>query len=305
MKEVRIEPSPTITVGVATANRPQVAAQLIRHLASLSDAPDRVVLSISDASDIDPSTFPAVPFQIEVIRSKKGSCAQRNAILKQEVGRDIVLFLDDDFLIVDGFLTALRQLFTEHSDLVLATGRVIADGARGPGLDFSEGLRILSSAGIEVENNSTSDVRSAYGCNMALRMPISGEPAEMFDETLPLYGWLEDLDFSRRVARRGRVVRADTLVGVHLGTKIGRTKGKMLGYSQIANPVYLCRKGTLGWRHAVRLMTRNFLANLGGSILPAPWVDRRGRLRGNVIALIDLARKRSSPTRILEFQNEE
>ncbi|MCV2886860.1 glycosyltransferase family 2 protein [Ruegeria aquimaris] len=297
-------PSPTVTVGVATANRPQVVAELIRYLASLSDAPDRVMLSISDAKDVDPTSFPEVPFQLEVIRSEKGSCAQRNAILKHERDRDIVLFLDDDYLIADGFLTELRQLFTEHSNVVLATGRVVEDGARGPGLDFSEGLRILRSASTEIGGNMISDVRSAYGCNMALRLPVSGEPVELFDETLPLYGWLEDLDFSRRVARRGRVIRADTLVGVHLGTKIGRTKGKMLGYSQIANPIYLCRKGTVGWPHALRLMTRNILANLVGSLRPAPWVDRRGRLHGNFIALADLAQGRSSPTRILDFRYE-
>ncbi len=52
------------------------------------------------------------------------------------------------------------------------------------------------------------------------------------------------LDFSRLVARYGQVVSAKQLEGVHLGTKVGRSPGVRLGYSQIANPVYLMRKRT-------------------------------------------------------------
>jgi hypothetical protein len=49
------------------------------------------------------------------------------------------------------------------------------------------------------------------------------------------------------------------------------------------------------------MMLRNCLANLGKSLRPEPWVDRRGRLRGNLLALRDLATGRLSPERILEL----
>ena len=44
-------------------------------------------------------------------------------------------------------------------------------------------------------------------------------------------------------ADNGKVVKIDAAFGVHLGTKLGRNSGLRLGYSQIANPLYLARKG--------------------------------------------------------------
>jgi GT2 family glycosyltransferase len=122
-----------------------------------------------------------------------------------------------------------------------------------------------------------------------------------FDEALPLYGWYEDIDLCRRLAPHGRIVRVPAARGVHLGTKLGRTSGLRLGYSQIANPAYLARKGSYAWRRAAASMARNLAANLARSAAPEPWVDRSGRLRGNLIALSDLLRGRADPGRILDL----
>jgi hypothetical protein len=96
-------------------------------------------------------------------------------------------------------------------------------------------------------------------------------------------------------------VNSAALRGVHLGIKLGRTSGVRFGYSQIANPVYLIRKGSMSWRHANKLMWRNIAANVARSFFPEPWVDRKGRLKGNVLALMDIIRGRSSPGRILQL----
>ena len=97
--------------------------------------------------------------------------------------------------------------------------------------------------------------------------------------------------------RRGTAARAGALWGVHLGHKSGRVPGVRFGYSQIANPVYLCGKGTVSRLFAARLMTGNLLANLVRSVAPDPVVDRRGRLRGNLLAIRDLCRGRLVPER--------
>ena len=87
------------------------------------------------------------------------------------------------------------------------------------------------------------DQPGAYGCNMIAR--FSAMPDIRFDENLPLYGWLEDLDFSARLRTKGRVVEASRCVGVHLGVKNGRSPGRQIGYSHIANPLcHLARKGS-------------------------------------------------------------
>lgn len=140
-----------------------------------------------------------------------------------------------------------------------------------------------------------------YGCNMAFRMEPVRRHGILFDENLPLYGWQEDLDFSRRLADHGTVVMSNGLRGVHLGAKFGRTSGVRLGYSQIANPIYLIRKGTITRKHAIGLMRRNLTANLMRSFRPEPWVDRRGRLKGNMLAVVDLLMRRISPLRILQI----
>lgn len=77
------------------------------------------------------------------------------------------------------------------------------------------------------------------------------------------------------LAAFGDVVRIEAARGVHLGVKLGRGPGVRLGYSQVANPLYLAgqRSGDpLGraMSHAGR--------NIMRATWPEPSVDRRGRL---------------------------
>jgi hypothetical protein len=87
--------------------------------------------------------------------------------------------------------------------------------------------------------------------------------------------------------------------GVHLGTKTGRTPGVKLGYSQIANLVYLMRKGTVSRHRAFDMMGRNLASNLYHTLRPVAWADHSGRLWGNLLACIDLALGRCDPQRVL------
>ena len=133
---------------------------------------------------------------------------------------------------------------------------------------------------------------------MALRVAPALAQGVRFDVNLPLYGWLEDIDFSRRMAAHGRIVNCSSLRGVHLAIKHGRTSGLRVGYSQVANPLYLLRKGSLSATYSLRHVSRNVAKNLLRVAHPEPWVDRRGRLRGNLIAFGDLLRGRLDPRRI-------
>ena len=88
---------------------------------------------------------------------------------------------------------------------------------------------------------------------------------------------------------------------MHRGVSRGRSSGTRTGYSQIANPHYLFRKGTLPGRFALRLVAKNCLANHLRAFRPEPWIDRAGRVRGNWLAFRDLLRGRLDPRRILEI----
>jgi hypothetical protein len=102
--------------------------------------------------------------------------------------------------------------------------------------------------------------------------------------------------------KKGQVVCVNAIRGVHLGIKSGRINGTRFGYSQMANPFYLVRKGTVPPGFAMRLMLRNIAANLGRSLWPESYIDRRGRLRGNLIAIFHLLIGRVEPEYILRMR---
>jgi hypothetical protein len=140
---------------------------------------------------------------------------------------------------------------------------------------------------------------SAYGCNMSIRAAHVGD--NRFDERLPLYGWQEDADFTARVGASGRVVWLSDVIGVHLGVKGSRVSGRRFGYSQIVNPLYLVRKGSMPLPVAARLMLKNMAANCIRSLAPEPWIDRRGRLKGNLIGISHIIKGRLEPEHVLEL----
>jgi hypothetical protein len=290
-----------IVIGIPTAGRPAIVAETVRFLARQTRLPDLVLLSVSDMAHTGAVETASLPFPVKVLLGPKGLSRQRNAILNQLGADDILMFLDDDFLMAPDYLTRIEQLFSDQPDIVLSTGTLIADGILGPGLTFAQGEQLLADAIRTPAPHRLGPVDGGYGCNMAIRAAPVLAHNLTFDENLPLYSWLEDADFSAQLQPHGRFVQPTVTRGVHLGTKTGRTPGLNLGYSQIANPVYMLRKGTLAWPRARRLMLRNMASNLRGTVLPRPWADYRGRLLGNLTALMDLCLGRCDPQRILTF----
>ena len=61
------------------------------------------------------------------------------------------------------------------------------------------------------------------------------------------------------------------------------------------------RKGTMPAGFALELMSRNVMANAIRSVWPEAHVDRRGRLRGNLIAACHLLRGRIEPEYVLRL----
>jgi GT2 family glycosyltransferase len=284
-----------IVVAIATTGRPGVVGQTLLRLERQARQPDRIVVVGAVAED---APEPAGHAEFHVA-SGRGLPLQRNHALDLIGGSaDIVVFIDDDYVPGPNFIDGVERLFVENPDVVGASGHLVADGILTKGLSFAEADALVASYAPPAAFEMTTET-GTYGCNMVFR--LSAAPHVRFDENLPLYGWLEDSDFSAQYARVGRVVRTNHFAGVHLGVKSGRTSGLRLGYSQIVNPVYLMRKGTASPRFALNLAARNMLANLVKALRPEPWVDRRGRLRGNFLALADVLRGRIDPRRILEL----
>jgi GT2 family glycosyltransferase len=291
----------SIVVGIATLARRDILTKTIDFLAHQTRLPDRLVICPVEPDDVDSSSLDRFPAPTLMVKGTIGSCAQRNLILSTAERADIVVFFDDDFFADRNYLANLEKIFLANADVVATTGCLLADGATGPGLSVEQGQELAGVENPAADNSVLIDCYGTYGCNMAFRMETIRQNDIRFDENLPLYGWQEDIDFSLRVAAHGRIVRTKGMRGVHLGVKLGRTSGVRFGYSQIANPVYLVRKGTMSLKHAMKLIGRNAAANLVRSFHPEPWIDRKGRLKGNFLALIDTAAGRVTPNRILQL----
>lgn len=292
-----------VAVGIATAGRRDVLSETLRELTRQTRLPDLVVVCPAAAADVDEAVLGGLGVPGRVVRADKGLPKQRNAILAAiEADYDICVFIDDDFLTDARLIENVIALFAAHPEIVVGTGVLLGDGINGPGLSVDEGRAILArSASPAFAGATIIDAYGAYGCNMVVRLKPVLEHRVRFDETLPLYGWLEDIDFSRQMARYGTVRRTSAITGVHLGSKGGRTPGQRLGYSQVMNPVYLIRKGTVSPKFALNLVWRNIAANIVKSARPEPWADRRGRVVGNFKAIADVIRGRIDPNRILEL----
>jgi GT2 family glycosyltransferase len=289
-----------LAIGIATRGRAAILGEVLADLAKQTRAPDRLLVCHVDANDIAdlPTRFPQVTF----LTAAAGLPRQRNAILDAIADCDAVLFLDDDFLAAPDYLAVTEAVFEAHRDCVVATGTVIADGAKGPGITVDEGRAALDADRYAGDPLAVAPHFNGYGCNMALRLAPLRSNALRFDEQLPLYGWYEDLDLTRRLGAHGTILRLAGARGVHLGAKSGRVPGEKLGYSQVANAIYLARKGSYPWNRALRSAARHLAINAARAAFPEPHVDRLGRLKGNLIALGDLLRGRMHPMRIMELR---
>ncbi|HVI30561.1 glycosyltransferase family 2 protein [Phenylobacterium sp.] len=294
-----------IIVVIATVGRPRNVEDCLRLLAAQSRRPDLVLVSATSDGDLpEPggAVLARLPYDARLVIGPKGLTRQRNRALdvleRSCPGYDgFVAFFDDDFVPREDWLENAAAEFAARPACVGLTGVLVADGASGPGYDLAQAADMLGCGRGMLrrsdERARCGPARALYGCNMALRG--AALRSVRFDEALPLYGWLEDEDVSGQLRKLGELFRSDGLVGVHLGTKSGRVPSANYGYSQIANPIYLVRKGTYPASSAARLMARNLAANLLKTPFPEPYVDRASRLRGNMRALADLARGRLHP----------
>jgi GT2 family glycosyltransferase len=298
-----VEAAPCGTaVIVSTRGRPDIVNALVEQLDGQTKIPAHVFVIGTSSADI--ARLDQTRTNLTAVVGREGSSSQRNDGLALAGSRfSSIVFFDDDFVPSRFWIERMEAVFAAHPDIAGLTGIVLADGTTTAGIGLDDAcasvrahdahpdgaVRILD--GLNYGGN--------MGCNMAFR--ASALEGITFDERLPLYAWLEDADFRSQVEKRGRVVRVEGLWGVHLGHKQGRGRGVTIGYSQIANAIYLGRKGTVPKAHLAKLAARNFAANLVRSIRPEPFVDRRGRLRGNLLAMADYVRGRVKPERILEL----
>lgn len=294
-----------IAIIIASTGRPAELGRWINHIERQTIKPTEMIWVVSSNLDLPPDAANLPSSHVKIIQAPKSLTAQRNAgldALHHDV--EIVAFFDDDYVPSRSCLADIVASFTALPDVVGLTGRLLADGINTPGISYKNAERMIQifesqDSSRTRQSRAFKPTKGLYGCNMAFRRESIGDCR--FDERLPLYAWQEDWDFASRVSNGRKIGWTDGFVGVHQGVKNGRTSGTRFGYSQIANPIYLYRKGSMDAQKASMLMLRNLIANHVRAFRSEAWIDRRGRVTGNWLALRDFFRSSLDPKRVLEI----
>src|SRR5215471_6770563 len=111
-----------IAIGIATVGRPDIIVETIAELYGQERQPDQILVCSPTAADVEgiERRHP----QVILLQGPSGLSAQRNEIIRHAHGNDVVLFVDDDFVVCPGYLAAIESAFIENEEIVLATGRV-------------------------------------------------------------------------------------------------------------------------------------------------------------------------------------
>lgn len=301
-----------VSIVIATKGRAEECAILLQWLQRQTYQPAAVTLIGVETRDLPPMDGEPGFAVARLLSPSAGSTFQRNVGLDWLVAheylndeRGFAIFMDDDFRPANDWIACAVETFAAHKEVVGLTGWVLGDGVKGAGLSDDEaGAFIEGTLKAEPHWTNQADlhqVQSGYGCNMAFRSIAARELR--FDEALPLYGWQEDTDYTGQSNRLGKTVIARRCRGVHLGSKRARTSGVRFGYSQIANPLRIADRGNMGRKRALKFVARALAANIVNTVRRRPDVDYSGRLRGNMIAVSDLLRRRCRPARILELES--
>ena len=290
-------------VVISSVGRPKILHETVVSLGKQTNLPITIVLSICDSASVSSETA-ELPL-IRIVRGAKGLTKQRNlglSVVPAEA--EYVLFLDDDIELSPNYIESMQRLFHRSPDVVMASGIFAADGLLiGRTLTREEASAAVLKLRCEVK---TEAAEGASGCNMFVRRSLLARV--QFDERLPLNSWLEDYDFSVRSKPYGQVVWNHETCIAHIGARrVCRECGFLVGYTQLANPHYLWRKGTIP--SFGKLLMRFWLPALRVSFQGAvhgkpPWntlLDYKGRVRGNARALADAVMFKLEPERILDF----
>jgi GT2 family glycosyltransferase len=249
---------------------------------------DKIVVITCRDEDSPSFTWP----NLVSISGRRGSSCQRNSgldFLKQ--GSDVfraILFIDDDVVLAPEFL---RNLANYHSTYPAAAGftcHLIADGAVSHEIPRIEAHELASKWRQTSDMESFIPATSPYVA-FSIKGDLIGELR--FDERLAEYGFMEDWDFFARLRGYGDTGYAANCGLVHLATGAGRTSHRKFGFSQITNPLYLTKKGSLPSKECLKHLCTAVAANFAGIYISS----RRQRLIGNFLAFWYALRSGPSP----------
>jgi glucosyl-dolichyl phosphate glucuronosyltransferase len=189
-----------ISVIIATHRRPESLKRLVARLAPQVQGGERELLVAENGSEaptaLDDTGLPI----LHLHDSNVGKCRVQNRALAEASG-EIIVFLDDDLVVSDGYLDAVEEFFANHREFAAMKGRtlpvedpVAKAGVMAPYLDLP-----ISDHGEQVR-----EVLGVLGANMAFRA-FALQQVGPFDERLGpgACGHEEETEMSARLRRAG------------------------------------------------------------------------------------------------------
>lgn len=161
---------------------------------------------------------------------------------------DIVIFLDDDVILEEDFISNMMKIYSKHPDIYGISGiitnftmsriervfnKIFFIG------NFVDKRPVISSSHIYRDFEFV-PVSVLYGGLTSYRKEVFEEFE--FDENFIDYGLSEDFDFSFRVSRKYKLVISPKVRLEHIGSDAGRTSGKKHRESLILSLHYFLKK---------------------------------------------------------------
>lgn len=259
------DPAPAtagIAVVVCTRNRPDLLAGFLQSLTTQEPRPAQLVIVDASTDDRSARVLDDHARRGELARcvrytrvgeSLSGLTRQRNLALTQ-VSTDLMASFDDDIVLAAGCLTAMERPLRDHPDIV-GVGACIDNCSSEVSLRWRLRRLLFVVPSLQGGRYFSSGVSTPWRYMAPAAEIVDGDwlpggaamwrtsaaRAVGYAERLDGYGAAEDLEFSLRMARCGRMVVSREARLLHLMAGDGRPDPRRLGFETLRNLTYIRR----------------------------------------------------------------
>jgi GT2 family glycosyltransferase len=302
----------TFSVVIPTLNRPDLLRNALETLLRCDPGPDEIVVIDGTAEAVALSVIEALGRTsgsppIRHLICVGGLTLKRNRALAECQG-DVIAFFDDDARPEPDVFAKLAAAYADPT-VIGATGRVIEPDDRPFGRKESRLRRLLPGGGVDgtftrygyprriTDVHRSCDIQFMQGCFLTARAEQAR--AVRFDEDLMGYGFVEDEDFSCRLARVGRLRYLADAVVHHDNSGFSSRDRRSFGRRVVLCRTYLFRKNFAQTPLARTQFQLLLLILLAHRAVNRDWLGARGLIDGAVEvwrgrALLDFSSGRGS-----------